>query len=87
MQTQLIADIANNYYALLAYDKRLDVWNQTLQNRVKDVETMKALKEGDVVNGATCDTKPRLTATRLTLLCLTLKRNIRETESMIDILA
>ena len=52
MQTQLIADIADNYYTLLALDKELVITNQTLQNRIKDVETMKALKEGAVVNGA-----------------------------------
>ena len=51
IQTQLIADIANNYYTLLALDKELDITTRTMQNRIKDVETMKALKEGAVVNG------------------------------------
>jgi len=50
--TQLIADIANSYYALMAYDNQLAITEETLKNRVEDVKTMKALKAGDVVTGA-----------------------------------
>ncbi|TFF35414.1 efflux transporter outer membrane subunit [Mucilaginibacter psychrotolerans] len=52
VQTQLIADIANNYYNLLSYDQQLRITEETVKNRIKDVETMKALKEGAIVNGA-----------------------------------
>ncbi|WP_343670114.1 efflux transporter outer membrane subunit [Chitinophaga sp.] len=52
VQTQLIADIANNYYTLLALDKQLAITKQTLTNRISDAETMKTLKENAVVNGA-----------------------------------
>jgi len=52
VQTQLIADIANNYYNLLAYDEQLRITEETVKNRIKDVETMKTLKEGAIVNGA-----------------------------------
>jgi multidrug efflux system outer membrane protein len=52
VQTQLIADIANNYFTLLALDKQLEITLETLKNRIKDVETMKELKEGAVVTGA-----------------------------------
>ena len=52
VQTQLIAGIANTYYNLLALDQQLAITQQTLAVRIKDVETVKALKEGAVVNGA-----------------------------------
>lgn len=51
-QTQLISDIASNYYALLAYDAQLAITQQTVQNRKEDLATMKVLKESDVVTGA-----------------------------------
>ncbi|WP_443946895.1 efflux transporter outer membrane subunit [Pedobacter sp. AW1-32] len=50
--TQLIADIANSYYALMAYDNQLAITEETLKNRLEDVKTMKSLKAGDVVTGA-----------------------------------
>lgn len=52
VQTQLIANIANSYYNLLALDKQLSITEQTVRIRQTDVETMKSLKEGAVVNGA-----------------------------------
>ena len=85
VQTQLIADIANNYYALLAYDKELDILDKTLQNRVKDVETMKTLKEGDVVNGAAV-VQSEANRYAAEVAIPDVKRNIRETENAIDIL-
>lgn len=85
IQTQLIADIANNYYLLLAFDKELVIINATLQNRIKDVETMKALKEGAVVNGAAVvQSEANRYAAQVAIPDI--KRNIRETENAIDIL-
>ena len=85
VQTQLIADIANNYYNLLALDKQLDITNQAVQFRIKDVETMKALKEGDVVNGAAVvQSEANRYAAEVALPDI--KRSIRETENAIDIL-
>lgn len=52
VQTRLIADIANNYYALMALDRQLEITELTLQKRIETVETLRALKEGAVVNGA-----------------------------------
>ncbi|MDP4290741.1 MAG: efflux transporter outer membrane subunit [Bacteroidota bacterium] len=52
VQTQLVADIATNYYILLAYDAQLQVTLKTLENRKLDVGIMKQLKESDVVTGA-----------------------------------
>jgi len=85
IQTQLIADIANNYYSLLAYDKELDILTQTLQNRIKDVETMKVLKEGDVVNGAAV-VQSEANRYAAEVAIPDIKRSIRETENAIDIL-
>ena len=52
VQTQLISDVATAYYTLLAYDKQLSITEKTLKLRKEDVETMKLLKENDVVDGA-----------------------------------
>ena len=52
VQTQLVSNIAVNYYALLAYDQQLKITLATVQNRKEDVETTKALKESDVLTGA-----------------------------------
>lgn len=85
VQTQLIADIANNYYTLLALDKQLEITTLTLQNRIKDVETMKALKEGAVVNGAAV-VQSEANRYAAEVAIPDIKRNIRETENAIDIL-
>jgi len=52
VQTQLISDVATAYYTLLAYDKKLNITEKTLELRKEDVVTMKLLKDNDVVNGA-----------------------------------
>ncbi|HVW98331.1 MAG TPA: efflux transporter outer membrane subunit [Mucilaginibacter sp.] len=85
VQTQLIADIANNYFTLLALDKELDITTHTLQNRVKDVETMKALKESAVVNGAAV-VQSEANRYAAEVAIPDLKQQIRETENAISIL-
>ncbi|TDW97185.1 efflux RND transporter permease subunit [Dinghuibacter silviterrae] len=52
VQTKLIADIADDYYTLLAYDAELTITHATIDNRKQDVETMRALLDGDVVTAA-----------------------------------
>ncbi|AFM05794.1 efflux transporter, outer membrane factor lipoprotein, NodT family [Bernardetia litoralis DSM 6794] len=52
IQTQLISDIAVSYYNLLALDAQLEITQKTLQNRIRDQETMKFLKESAIVDGA-----------------------------------
>lgn len=85
VQTQLIANIANGYYNLLALDKQLAITEQTIRIRQADVETMKSLKEGAVVNGAAVvQSEANLYAAKVTLPDL--KRNIRETENALSIL-
>jgi len=85
VQTQLIADIANNYYNLLALDKQLEITSEAVQNRVKEVETMKALKEGAVVNGAAV-VQSEANRYAAEVAIPDIKRSIRETENAIDIL-
>lgn len=85
IQTQLIADIANTYYNLLALDKQLSITEQTVKYRQSDVETMRALKEGAVVNGAAVvQSEANLYAAQVTLPDL--RRNIKETENALSIL-
>ncbi|WP_029287164.1 efflux transporter outer membrane subunit [Pedobacter sp. R20-19] len=84
VQTQLIATIANSYYTLLALDKQLAITEQTIQIRMQDVETMKALKEGAVVNGAAVvQSEANLYAAQVTLPDL--KRSIKEAENALNI--
>lgn len=52
VQTQLIADVAMNYYTLLAYDSQLSITEKTLEKRNANVEAMKLMKETDLVTGA-----------------------------------
>jgi multidrug efflux system outer membrane protein len=85
VQTQLIANIANNYFNLLALDQQLRITEQTLKNRIADVETMKALKEGAIVTGAAVvQSEANRYAAEVTLPDL--KRSIRETENALSIL-
>ncbi|SMO37479.1 efflux transporter outer membrane subunit [Fodinibius sediminis] len=51
VQTTLIANVANAYYRLLALDQQLAITRQTVENRRQDVETVRSLKEGDMVTG------------------------------------
>ncbi|WP_073062354.1 efflux transporter outer membrane subunit [Fodinibius roseus] len=51
VQTTLIANVASTYYRLLALDKQLEITRQTVENRRRDVETVRSLKESDMVTG------------------------------------
>jgi multidrug efflux system outer membrane protein len=85
VQTQLIANISNSYYTLLALDKQLAITEQTVKIRQSDVETMKALKEGAVVNGAAVvQSEANLYAAQVSIPDL--KRNIREAENALSVL-
>jgi NodT family efflux transporter outer membrane factor (OMF) lipoprotein len=85
VQTQLIASIATNYYALLAYDQELKVTLATVENRKEDVIVTKALKEGDVLTGAAVmQSQANLFSAQVSIPDL--KENIRETENAISIL-
>ncbi len=85
VQTQLIANIANAYYNLLALDKQLAITEQTIKSRRTGVETMKSLKEGAIVNGAAVvQSEANLYAAEVTLPDL--KRSIREVENALSVL-
>lgn len=85
VQTQLIANIANTYYNLLALDKQLAITLETIKSRTSNVETMKALKEGAKVTGASVvQSEANLYAAEVTLPDL--RRSIRETENTLNIL-
>jgi multidrug efflux system outer membrane protein len=82
VQTQLIADIADNYYSLLALDAQLEITRQTVQNRIQDVEVMKLLLEGDVVTGAAVvQSEAQRYAAEVTIPDL--QRSIREAENLL----
>lgn len=85
IQTQLIADIANNYFLLLSYDKSLKITEKTLESRIKNVETIKDLKEGAIVTGAAV-VQSEANQHAAEVLIPDLKRSIRETENAINIL-
>ncbi|MES2447544.1 MAG: efflux transporter outer membrane subunit [Bacteroidota bacterium] len=85
VQTQLIANIANAYYNLIALDKQLKITLETVKSRTNNVETMKALKEGALVNGAAVvQSEANLYAAEVTIPDL--KRSIRETENALNVL-
>jgi len=85
VQTQLIANIANAYYNLIALDEQLKITQQTLESRKKNVEVVKALKEGAIVNGAAVvQSEANLYAAEVSIPDL--KQSIRETENALNIL-
>lgn len=85
VQTELISNIANNYYLLLALDKQLAITQQTLQNRIKAEKTIKSLKDAAIVNGAAVvQSEANRYAVEVTIPDL--KRSIRETENALDVL-
>lgn len=85
VQTRLIADIANNYYSLMALDRQLEITQLTLKKRIENVETMKALKEGAVVNGAAVvQSEANRYAAEVSIPDL--KQSIRVTENALSLL-
>ncbi len=85
VQTQLIANIANAYYNLLALDQQLAITLKTVEARTKNVSTMKALKDGAIVNGAAVvQSEANLYAAEVTIPDL--KRSIREVENALSVL-
>jgi multidrug efflux system outer membrane protein len=85
VQTQLISDIALNYYNLLALDQQLVITEQTLKNRIEDQQTMKALKDAAIVNGAAV-VQSEANRYAAEVAIPDLKRGIREAENALAIL-
>jgi outer membrane protein TolC len=85
VQTQLVANIAGYYYQLLSLDQQLKITEQTLKNRIDDVETIKTLKEAAVVTGAAV-VQSEANRYAAEVLIPDLKRNIRENENALSTL-
>jgi multidrug efflux system outer membrane protein len=85
IQTQLIADIANTYYRLLALDQQLEITQLTLRKRIQSVETLKALKQGAVVTGAAV-VQSEANRYDAEVSIPDLKLNIRQTENALSLL-
>lgn len=85
VQTQLVSDIATNYYTLLAYDAQLQLTVKTVDFRIQDVATMKQLKQSDVVTGAAVvESEANRYSVEVTIPDL--KQNIRTTENTLSVL-
>jgi NodT family efflux transporter outer membrane factor (OMF) lipoprotein len=85
VQTQLVSNIALNYYSLMAYDQQLKITLATVENRKEDVKTTAALKEADVLTGAAVmQSQANLYSAEVTLPDI--KQNIRQTENTICLL-
>lgn len=52
VQTSLVANIANNYYSLIAQDEQLKITLNTIKLLEDNVKTMEDLKEANIVTGA-----------------------------------
>jgi NodT family efflux transporter outer membrane factor (OMF) lipoprotein len=85
VQTQLVADIANYYYLLLALDQQLTITSQTVNNWDTTVQTMRALKEAArVTEAAVVQSEAQRYAAEVTIPDL--RQSIRETENLLSIL-
>ncbi|TCC96605.1 efflux transporter outer membrane subunit [Pedobacter hiemivivus] len=85
VKTQLIADISNRYFTLLALDQQLLILEQTVNNRKTDVRTMKSLKAANVVTGA-AEVQSEASQYAAEVVIPRLKRQIRETENALSLL-
>ncbi|MCE6992472.1 efflux transporter outer membrane subunit [Dyadobacter sp. CY323] len=85
VQTSLVADIANYYYALLALDQQLAITQQTVSNWDTTVQTMRELKIAAVVTeAAVVQSEAQRYVAEVTIPDLI--QNIRETENALSIL-
>ncbi|KFF10583.1 membrane protein [Chryseobacterium soli] len=85
VKTQLVANIAVTYYQLLAYDEQLNIVQQSLEVYSKDTETMKILKNSDVVTGAAVvQSAANYYAVKSTVPDI--KNNIRQAENTMSLL-
>ncbi|MDB5129551.1 efflux transporter outer membrane subunit [Mucilaginibacter sp.] len=85
VQTALIANIANNYYNLMALDKQLAVTEQSVKSWQATVNTMKSLKVADVVTGAAV-VQSEASKYAVAVTIPDLKQSIWQTENIINLL-
>jgi outer membrane protein, multidrug efflux system len=85
VQTQLIANVAVDYYALLALDAKLQVTEKTIEKRNADVEALKVMKENDMVTGADLvQSQANLYSAKVTIP--ELRQSIYEAENALSVL-
>ncbi|SHI42332.1 TolC family protein [Pseudozobellia thermophila] len=85
VKTSLVAQIATTYYQLLALDKQIAVTEETIENRMRSLETITALKEAGQANQVGVDqTAAQLYSAQSQLLDL--KNSLFKTETTLSIL-
>ncbi|MBZ9730255.1 TolC family protein [Salegentibacter sp. JZCK2] len=85
VKSQLIANIANNYYQLLSLDEQLRIAEETVETRKSSLETTEALKQaGNVTEVGVQQTKAQLHTAEA--LVVQLKNQIRLLENSFSIL-
>ena len=85
VQTGLVADIANNYYYLMALDQQLKVTEQSVKNWQATVAVMKDLKKADVVTGAAV-VQSEASKYAVVVTIPDLKQTIWQTENTLNLL-
>lgn len=85
VQTQIVAQIADYYYQLLALDQQVGIIEQTIVNRKEDITVMQKLKESNVVTAAAVvQSEANYYEAAATLPDV--KRQIREVENALSVL-
>ncbi|MEN9918622.1 MAG: hypothetical protein RL662_1058 [Bacteroidota bacterium] len=85
IQTSLIANIATSYYSLLALDEQLKVTKETISLLQESTQTIEAMKEAGLLNGAAVQqSKALLFGTMLSIPSL--EAQIRQVENTISTL-
>lgn len=85
VQTQLVAQAATLYYQLISLDKQLEITNQTIELRKKDVESVELLMDAAYLTGADVEqSKANLYSAQLSVPDLELQ--IQQTENALSIL-
>ena len=85
VKTTLIANIASNYYQLVALDEQKEVTEKTIENRKKSLETNRALKEaGNITEVGVKQTEAQLYTAQA--LLIDINNQIRLLENTISIL-
>jgi len=83
--TGLIASVAMNYYNLLALDAQLSITRSTLEKRIRNAETMEALRDNDLITSADLVlSQANRYATEI--IIPDLKQRIYETENVLSLL-
>ncbi len=85
VQTSLVANIANSYYALMALDEQLRITRESLDLLSQTTETMQALMDAGMLTGASVEqSKALYYGTQVTIP--TLESQIREMENSLSVL-